>query len=92
MLQKLTKIGLVCGGSGLLGIAVVLISGTAYPAPLFRALAPLSLLLICAALPPLAGAWVLTVCREWRSHNRIPAAIWIAAGLLLCLRALYRIL
>ena len=92
MTQKLMKTGLVCAGSGLFTLAALLISGAAYPDPLFRALAPLSILLLFASLPLLAGAWVLTIRREWKAHNRRLALISMAAGLLLCLYELSRIL
>ena len=91
MRQKLMKIGLACGGAGLLGIAVVLVSGTAYPEPLFRALAPLSLLLICAAVPPLAAAWLLNIRREWKSENHLTALLWVGGGGLLVLLQLCRL-
>lgn len=91
VLKTLTKTAVVCGGAGLLGLFILLLSGAAYPDTLFRVLAPLSLLLCFAALPPLFGAWVLTIRRAWTSGSVGFALLWLVGGLLLLLKQFLRV-
>lgn len=91
MLKRCKKIGLVCGISGLLGLVVILATGTAHPDLMFRILVPLSLLLIFVSLPFLAVCWVLTIRNEIKAKHYLIAALWGALGCLLLLWELSRI-
>ncbi len=92
MRKTLIWISFSCAALGLLGLGTLYVLGAAHPAPLFQLLAPLSLLLLFAALPFLAVSWILTICQEIRGKNYGIAALWVLFGLLLIVWELRRIL
>ena len=92
MRNKLTILGLLCGVSGFLGIAVIWMTGASAPERLFQIGAPVSLLLLAAALLLLSAAWILTIWKELQEKHYFLAALWAFSGLLLILLELRRIL
>ena len=92
MLKKLTKIGFFCAAFGVLGLVIILIAGPALSNVVFNLLAACSLFLIFAALPFMAASWMLTIHREIKGKHYLIAALWGLLGLVLILRALWRIL
>lgn len=92
MLQTFKKISFVCAVLGLLGFAVIWLTGTAYPNFMFQILAPVSLLLVFAALPFMLVSWILTIRKEIQAKNYLIAALWGISGLLLVAFEFRRIL
>ncbi len=92
MRKKLVMAGALFCGLGLLGLAVLFVSGTAYPDTLFNLLTPVSLLLLIIAIPFFAVAWIMTIHREIQEKHHGIAALWAISGLLLMIYELCRIL
>lgn len=67
---------------GLLSIAVVMISGTAYPDILFQMLPPIGLLLILALLGLYALDWTFSMKKEVKSKNYLGAALLLLVGII----------
>lgn len=82
MEKKLYKLAVLLCVLGFLALAVVLLSGTAYPEMLFRVLAPVGLLLIVAALVLYACAWILSIKKAVKSKDCLWLGLLILVGIL----------
>lgn len=79
---KLYKFAVLTSVLGLLSIAVVMISGTAYPDILFQVLTPVGLLLIFASLGLYALDWIFSMKKEVKSKNYLYAALLLLMGII----------
>lgn len=80
--KKLYKFAALISILGLLCIAVVMISGTAYPDILFQVLAPIGLLLMFVSLGLYVLAWIFSIKKEMKSKNYLYAAILLLVGMI----------
>lgn len=79
---KLYKFAVLTSVLGLLSIAVVMISKTAYPDMLFQVLTPVGLLLLFASLGLYALDWVFSMKKEVKSKNYLCAALLLLVGII----------
>lgn len=77
---RLYKFAVLTSVLGLLSIAIVMISKTAYPDMLFQVLTPVGLLLIFASLGLYALDWVFSMKKEVKSKNYLYAALLFLVG------------
>ena len=82
MERKLFRFAVIVSVLGLLSIAAVMISGTAYPDMMFQILAPIGLLLMFVSLPLYALAWVFSIKKEVKSKNYLYAALLLLVGII----------
>ena len=82
MERKFFRFAVIVSVLGLLSIAAVMISGTAYPDMMFQILAPIGLLLMFASLPLYALAWVFLIKKEMKSKNYLYAALLFLVGII----------
>ena len=80
MATSLYKFAVLTSVLGLLSIAIVMISKTAYPDMLFQVLTPVGLLLIFASLGLYALDWVFSMKKEVKSKNYLYAALLFLVG------------
>lgn len=81
-MTKLYKFAILTSVLGLLSIAVVMISGTAYPDILFQMLTPIGLLLVLASLGLYALDWIFSMKKEVKSKNYLSAALLLLMGII----------
>lgn len=79
---KLYRFAVLTSVLGLLSIAVVMLSGTAYPDMLFQILTPIGLLLIFVSLGLYALDWVFSIKKEMKSKNYLYVAILLLVGII----------
>lgn len=77
---RLYKFAVLVSIMGLLSIAVVMISKTAYPDLLFQILTPIGLLLIFISLGLYALDWIFSIKKEVKSRNYLSAALFLFIG------------
>lgn len=82
MKRKLYKFAVLTSALGLLSIAVVIISGTAYPDKLFQVLTPIGLLLIFISLGLYTFDWIFSIKKEMKSKNYLLAALLLLVGII----------
>lgn len=80
--RKLYRLAILTSVLGLLSIAVVIISGTAYPDMLFQVLTPVGLLLIFVSLGLYAFDWIFSIKKEMKSKNYLYAALLLLVGII----------
>lgn len=79
---KLYKFAVLTSALGLLSIAVVMLSGAAYPDMLFQVLTPVGLLLIFASLGLYALDWIFSIKREMKSKNYLCTILLLLVGII----------
>lgn len=82
MERKLFRFAVIVSVLGLLSIAAVMISGTAYPDMMFQILAPIGLLLMFVSLPLYVLAWVFSIKKEMKSKNYLYATLLLLVGII----------
>ena len=82
MERKLCRFAVIISALGLLSIAAVMISGTAYPDMMFQILSPIGLLLMFVSLPLYALAWVFSIKKEMKSKNYLYATLLLLVGII----------
>ena len=87
--RKLYRLAVLTCVMGLLSIAVVIVSGTAYPEILFQVLAPIGLLLIFVSLVLYVFAWVLSVKKAIKSKDYLWVGLLLLVGIILLFRWCY---
>lgn len=90
MARKLYKLAVIAGVPGLLSIAAVMISGTAYPDMMFQILTPIGLLLIFVSAALFALAWVFSIKKEMKSKNYLYAALLLLVGIIFIVQTIIR--
>lgn len=89
--KKLYRFAVLISILGLLCIAVVMISGTAYPDILFQVLAPLGLLLMFVSLGLYVLAWIFSIKKEMKSKNYLYVALLLLVGIIVIVRMVSRL-
>lgn len=84
--RKLYKSALLTGVMGLLLIAVVLISKTAYPNKIFQVLAPIALLLIFISFGLSVLSWIFSLKKEIKLKNYPYAILLLLIGIVFVIR------
>lgn len=82
MERKLYRFAVLTSVLGLLSIAVVMISGTAYPDMVFQILTPIGLLLIFISLCLYALDWIFSIKKEMNAKNYLYAALLLLVGII----------
>lgn len=81
--RKLYKLAVLTCVAGLLSIAVVIVSGTAYPEILFQVLAPVGLLLIFVSLALYGFVWVLSMKKSIKPKDHLWVGLLLLVGIIL---------
>lgn len=86
MERKFYKFALLTSMSGLLLIAVVLISKSAYPDVLFQFLSPIALLLMFVSFILFVLAWICLMKRKWNEKSYLTAVLLLLVGIIVVFR------
>lgn len=89
--EKYYKIATRIGLMGLVLLAIVILSNSAYPSMVFRILAPLGLLLVFISVGLCGISWLLGFKESIKKKDYISAVIIIVTGVLFILRLIYNI-
>lgn len=84
--RKFYKFALLISMSGLLLIAVVLLSKSAYPDVLFRFLLPAALLLIFVSFGLFVLAWICLMKRKLKEKSYLTAVLFLLIGIIVVFR------